>query len=110
MTKHKPVYNLQVRYGKAGKQLQVLKLSAPFTLWFDSDGYFVATPFQQWLATEIPIVGEADPLKADKGAAKKEQDQATNPQPTKGSEDLIKAPIDGASSSGARSRKTKKPT
>jgi len=25
------------------------------------DGYFVAKPFQQWLASEIPVVAEADP-------------------------------------------------
>jgi hypothetical protein len=31
------------------------------TRWFTSDGYFVAKPFQQWLASEIPVVGAADP-------------------------------------------------
>lgn len=31
------------------------------TRWFTADGYFVAKPFQQWLASEIPVVGAADP-------------------------------------------------
>ncbi|KAL8939728.1 MAG: hypothetical protein Q9216_003206 [Gyalolechia sp. 2 TL-2023] len=64
VSKHKPVYTLKVQYGKAGKELQTLTRSAPFTRWFDSNGYFVATPFQQWLASEIPPVGKADPQKA----------------------------------------------
>ena len=31
------------------------------TRWFTSDGYFIAKPFQQWLASEIPVIGAADP-------------------------------------------------
>jgi len=31
------------------------------TRWFTADGYFVAKPFQQWLASEIPVIGAADP-------------------------------------------------
>jgi hypothetical protein len=31
------------------------------TRWFTSDGYFTAKPFQQWLASEVPIIGAADP-------------------------------------------------
>lgn len=38
-----------------------MKLSASFTRWFDQDGSFVAKPFQQWLASEIPAIGAADP-------------------------------------------------
>ena len=45
------------------------EISSPFTRWFDSDGYFVAKPFQQWLASEISIVGDADPKSVE--AAKK---------------------------------------
>lgn len=36
------------------------QIKAPFTTWFTADGYFVAKPFQQWLATSIETVGEAD--------------------------------------------------
>jgi hypothetical protein len=31
------------------------------TRWFTSDGYFIAKPFQQWLASEVPVIGSADP-------------------------------------------------
>lgn len=40
---------------------QTIQIRAPFTRWFTSDGYFIAKPFQQWLASEVPIVGAADP-------------------------------------------------
>ncbi|KAL8798828.1 MAG: hypothetical protein Q9182_006350 [Xanthomendoza sp. 2 TL-2023] len=110
VSKHKPIYNLQVRYNEPGKEPQVLKLSAPFTRWFDSDGYFVATPFQQWLATHIPVVGKADPQKIDKGVGIKGQDQTVEAQQTKGSEEFARLGEEGASSSGARPRKTKKTT
>ena len=31
------------------------------TQWFTADGFFTAKPFQQWLASEIPVIGAADP-------------------------------------------------
>lgn len=37
------------------------EISAPFARWFDSDGHFIAHPFQLWLRSEVPLVGEADP-------------------------------------------------
>ncbi|KAF1996734.1 hypothetical protein P154DRAFT_565916 [Amniculicola lignicola CBS 123094] len=71
--KHMPVYNLTAIFtptyasgssssskSTTGPQ-QTLHLRAPFTRWFTADGYFVAKPFQQWLASEIPIIGAADP-------------------------------------------------
>lgn len=42
-------------------QWKEIKIEAPFTRWFTSDGYFVAKPFQQWLASEIPVIAEVDP-------------------------------------------------
>ena len=61
VTKHTPMYNIIVQQrSKTGKK-NTMKLSAPFTRWFDADGCFVAKPFQQWLATEISVVGQADP-------------------------------------------------
>ncbi|KAL8644666.1 MAG: hypothetical protein Q9226_007649, partial [Calogaya cf. arnoldii] len=105
VTKHKPIYNLQVRYGKSGKEEQTLKISAPFTRWFDSDGYFVATPFQQWLATEIPAIGEADPKKVIRGSGTDEEKTAGTQQ-IKGNADMIKTSGNG----GARSRNPKKAT
>ncbi|KAI9845136.1 MAG: hypothetical protein M1830_007562, partial [Pleopsidium flavum] len=76
VTKHTPIYNLTVRYlnpsarnsNTTSEQWQTVELSAPFTKWFSADGYFVAKPFQQWLASEIPVVGQADPANVVKGA------------------------------------------
>jgi hypothetical protein len=42
----------------------VTKLSSPLSNWFSADGYFVAKPFQRFLARGIPIVGQADPKNA----------------------------------------------
>ncbi|KAJ9648331.1 hypothetical protein H2199_001185 [Coniosporium tulheliwenetii] len=53
---HIPIYHLTVTVD--GRQLEI---KAPFTRWFSADGYFVAKPFQQWLASEISVIGEADP-------------------------------------------------
>ena len=66
MKKHTPVYNLTVRYSTSSGDWKTLELSAPFTRWFDADGYFVAKPFQQWLASEVPAIGQADPPNAIK--------------------------------------------
>lgn len=60
VTKHTPVYNLTVRYGNTSSEGKTIELSSPFTRWFDADGFFVAKPFQLWLASEIPLIGEVD--------------------------------------------------
>ncbi|KAF2088133.1 hypothetical protein K490DRAFT_19524, partial [Saccharata proteae CBS 121410] len=65
--KHTPIYELAVRFTAENKSSQTnelwqeIKIQAPFTRWFTADGFFVAKPFQQWLASEIPAVGDADP-------------------------------------------------
>lgn len=62
--KYDPHYRLTVKYVKAGAKAgehEELELDAPFMTWFTEDGFFVAKPFQQWLASGVPIIGEADP-------------------------------------------------
>ncbi|KAL9103290.1 MAG: hypothetical protein Q9163_001668 [Psora crenata] len=59
--KHTPIYNVTVRHQTPDGKVDTMKLSAPFTRWFDADGCFVAQPFQHWLATEVPLIGKADP-------------------------------------------------
>ena len=71
--KYDPTYRLTVNISSPGTPApKTLEISSSFTRWFDSDGFFVAKPFQQWLASEIQIVGEADPKNAE--AAKKIQE------------------------------------
>ena len=62
--KHIPVYECDVVFTPApynSNPKQTIHIRAPMTRWFTEDGYFVAKPFQQWLASEIPVVGAADP-------------------------------------------------
>ncbi|KAM0793884.1 signal peptidase complex subunit 2, partial [Usnea florida] len=61
VAKHNPIYNITVDYSNADGEVKRLEFSSPFTRWFDVNGFFVAKPFQQWLASEIPIVGQVDP-------------------------------------------------
>ncbi|CAF9938127.1 hypothetical protein IMSHALPRED_000681 [Imshaugia aleurites] len=61
VAKYTPIYNITVEYTNAEGETKTLRLSSPFTRWFDNDGFFVARPFQQWLASEIPLIGQVDP-------------------------------------------------
>lgn len=61
-----PTYRLKVRYpsSASSKDVKELELEASFSRWFTADGYIVPQPFQQWLASSIPLIGEADPKNA----------------------------------------------
>ncbi|KAH9873900.1 hypothetical protein IAQ61_004527 [Plenodomus lingam] len=62
--KHIPIYECDVVYTPApyaSNPQQKLHIRAPMTRWFTADGHFVARPFQQWIASEVPVVGAADP-------------------------------------------------
>jgi len=59
--KHVPIYNVTIRHTTPQDQWKEFKVQAPFTRWFTSDGRFVAKPFQQFLASEIALIGAADP-------------------------------------------------
>ena len=60
VAKHTPIYNLTVSYTNSKGAEKKLELSSPFTRWFDVDGFFIAKPFQQWLASEVPLIGQID--------------------------------------------------
>jgi signal peptidase subunit SPC25 len=65
-----PIYKVKVKYttaaakGSQNPEWEEKELKGQFGKWFSSDGYFVARPFQHFLASNIPIVGEADPKNA----------------------------------------------
>jgi hypothetical protein len=61
-----------------------VEIKTSFTRWFTSDGYFVAKPFQQWLATELPLLGEADPSNVveEIGRGSASKDAVRSVQPT----------------------------
>ncbi|KAI5196974.1 hypothetical protein AUEXF2481DRAFT_29165 [Aureobasidium subglaciale EXF-2481] len=62
--KFDPTYKLSVTYSPSA--LITIppvdkEISAPFMQWFTADGFFAPAPFQQWLASNIDMVGDADP-------------------------------------------------
>ncbi|MCJ1465664.1 hypothetical protein MMC07_004283 [Pseudocyphellaria aurata] len=115
VTKHTPVYNLTVRHANtSGNRIswKTSEISAPFTRWFDADGHFIAQPFQQWLATEIPIIGQAD----TRNVVRVSQETAEGSEKTDGQtttkglevDTPRKAAQSTGTSTGTRSRKSKK--
>ena len=58
--KYDPTYNLTVTT-PAGKTT----FARPFSAWFDEQGRLVPLPFQQMLATSIPLIGAADPKRVE---------------------------------------------
>lgn len=61
--KHVPIYNLTITVTEAskGNSSREIKLSRPFREWFDQTGAFVPVPFQQMFASNVDIIGKADP-------------------------------------------------
>lgn len=58
--------------------------------WFTADGFFVAAPFQQWLATNIDMVGDADPKNVLDDAAGARTAQSVQPEGLKDLLNVIK--------------------
>ncbi|KAK4634918.1 Signal peptidase complex subunit SPC2 [Fulvia fulva] len=73
--KHDPTYYLTVSTTKPNAPATSRQLQAPFTTWFTADGYFVAKPFQQWIASSIEEVGDVDL----KNANRDERDELAAP-------------------------------
>jgi hypothetical protein len=55
---------IQYATSASSQGLKEVAIESPFMKWFTADGYFVALPFQQWLATSVPLIAEADPNNA----------------------------------------------
>lgn len=56
---------MTVRYSDRNGGWNQSEISASFARWFDSEGHFVAGPFQLWLRSEVPLIGQADPRGAN---------------------------------------------
>ncbi|KAF6839870.1 signal peptidase complex [Colletotrichum plurivorum] len=56
--KNVPTYNMKITITSKNGATKKIELSKPFAEWFDSQGHFVATPFQEILATNIPAIGQ----------------------------------------------------
>ncbi|KAF7564075.1 hypothetical protein G7046_g77 [Stylonectria norvegica] len=59
--KNVPVYNLSITVTSAGSKPKTVKVARSFTQWFDEMGQFVTIPFQEMLATSVPLIGKRDP-------------------------------------------------
>ncbi|KAF3812268.1 hypothetical protein GCG54_00009954 [Colletotrichum gloeosporioides] len=59
--KNVPIYNMKITITPKNGAGKTLELAKPFNQWFDSQGHFVASPFQEILATNIPTIGKLDP-------------------------------------------------
>lgn len=70
--KYVPIYNLTVTtyFKDHPKVPNTVMVKKPFTQWFDKAGHFVALPFQQMVASNVKIVGQADPGKVVAGKKK----------------------------------------
>lgn len=68
--KHDPTYYLTVTTTSSSSsstgQASTWQIQAPFTTWFTADGYFVAQPFQKWLASSVKVIGDADTKNASR--------------------------------------------
>ncbi|KAK4061951.1 hypothetical protein H0G86_007553 [Trichoderma simmonsii] len=56
-----PTYRLSITVTDKSSKSRIIEVAKPFASFFDESGYFVAAPFQQILATAVPVVGKADP-------------------------------------------------
>ncbi|EPQ67654.1 Bgt-2450 [Blumeria graminis f. sp. tritici] len=64
-----PIYNLRITTklkSCPGEKPKVTNLKKPFNKWFDKAGHFVALPFQQMLASSIPMIDDADKARKNK--------------------------------------------
>ena len=61
--KYIPIYNLTITtYTKEHPTVpNTISLKKSFTGWFDKAGHFVTLPFQQMFASNVSLIGEADP-------------------------------------------------
>jgi hypothetical protein len=79
--KHIPIYECDVTFHPtpySSNPSQTIHIRAPLTRWFTSDGYFIAKPFQQWLASEVPVIGAADPNNVVEEIGRGSADQTLN--------------------------------
>lgn len=72
-TKNGPTYMLKITItggnGETAKK-RVIEISRSYTEWFNEKGFLVPTPFQELLASSIPVVGKADPKRVKTASQK----------------------------------------
>ncbi|EPE08221.1 signal peptidase complex [Ophiostoma piceae UAMH 11346] len=94
--KYTPVYQVEVTVTSKDGKKSTVEFKRPFSEWFDSVGHFVAIPFQTILATNVPVIGTADPKRV--AAA-----PSASPQYSAAMLDMLAAASTPADASGAES-------
>ncbi|CAJ2513480.1 Uu.00g015990.m01.CDS01 [Anthostomella pinea] len=69
-----PTYHVKVTTTPKKGSPQTIELARSFTEWFDSQGHFIARPFQTMLATTVPLIAQADPMRAAAGAVARSEE------------------------------------
>ena len=60
--KHKPVYKLKVLFeAPSGQKWEDKEVEGKFMEWFNQSGYLQDAKLKKWLASNIDVVGRADP-------------------------------------------------
>ncbi|KAI0889468.1 microsomal signal peptidase 25 kDa subunit-domain-containing protein [Annulohypoxylon maeteangense] len=67
--KNIPTYNLKITSTPKKGTPTTIELARSFTEWFDSQGHFIARPFQTMFATSVPLIAKADPKRAQAAAS-----------------------------------------
>jgi len=112
--KHDPTYHLSITTFTTSRSSsssltsspETRDVSAAFARWFTADGYFVAKPFQQWLASNVPVIGAADPNNIVEEIGRGNVTEATGSRGVSVDEMLRVVGAAGAAS-GARGRRRK---
>jgi signal peptidase complex subunit 2 len=106
--KNDPTYYLDATTSSsASSSPHTRQLRTPFTTWFTADGYFVAKPFQQWVASSVDAVGDVDL----KNAGRDERDDLAAPRPPANNvaaASLGETQSTGVESAGKNGKKAKK--
>jgi signal peptidase complex subunit 2 len=104
VNKNKPTYYLDVTTTSPSSTPTTRQIRTPFTTWFTADGYFVAKPFQQWLARSVETVGDVDL----KNAGRDERDELAAPGPAVPTNMVASAALGETQATGIESNSTKK--
>ncbi|POS85498.1 hypothetical protein EPUL_002127 [Erysiphe pulchra] len=80
ITKNVPIYHLTITTYLKSQPLkpQTQNLKKPFNEWFNKAGYFVPLSFQQMLASNVPLIGAADPVRVISTVAEKNPESKIN--------------------------------
>ncbi|KAL2759122.1 hypothetical protein ACRALDRAFT_1080669 [Sodiomyces alcalophilus JCM 7366] len=106
-TKNDPVYNLEITLTpKSGSPVKI-NISRPFSQWFDSQGHFVAAPFQEMLASNVPAIGKLDAKRANPSISTAPADGGYSPEMLDAVLDVASADATGTEAAAKKPKRRK---